>query len=314
MTLLLRETDINKLLDMDACISALEAAHLDQRASLMPRHRLRQPGFILQLMAASLPSVGFAGFKSYSVAKGGVRFMVALYLIEDGQLACIMEADQLGRTRTGAASALAARYLAPPGSIRLGLIGTGGQAQTQFMGISRVRRIESARVYGRDPARRQEFAERMSVATGIKVGAVQTAGEAVAGADVVVTATAAADPVIQERDLQGVKLIIAMGSNSPVHQELAVETVAACSLVVVDSLDQAMVECGDLIAADRAGQFKWDSATELTRVVDGSIVATGHDRILFESQGLALWDVAAAALVYRRALEAQMGVLVEGLE
>lgn len=312
MALLIREADVGALLTMDEVIVAVEEGFraLGTGGAINnPRGRAVTPSGTLHVMHAAVPSVGMTGVKAYATTPRGSRFLAVLYRLEDGEALAIVEADRLGQIRTGAASGVATRFLARPEAGTLGVIGTGWQARSQVEAICRVRPIALIKAYSRSPERREAFAEEMTADLGAEVVAVESAAEAVAGADVVVTATSSREPVLSGGWLVPGMHLNAIGSNAASRREIDLEAVRRCDPIVVDALDQARIECGDLIGAAAEGEPVWDRAVELGAVVAG--LAPGRQRpdqiSLFESQGIAIEDVVTMELLYRRALAAGAG-------
>lgn len=307
----LTEADVTALLRMPDALAAVEEAFRQQAsgdAVNHPRARTRLGGASLQVMSGGLRRSGVLGLKAYTATRGGARFLVHLY-DDRGTLLALIEADRLGQMRTGAASGVATRHLARPDARAVGIIGTGWQARSQLAAVCAVRPITTVRAYGRDPDRRAAFAREMRDALGVEVAPVATAAEAVRGADVVVAITSSRTPVLLGEWLAPGTHVNAAGGNALDRQELDVEAVRRADLVVVDDLAQARLEAGDLAAAAEAGAFEWDRAVELGRVVAGH-ARRPHERAitLFESQGIAIEDVAAAKVVYERAVAAGVGV------
>ena len=312
MPLFLTEDDVARLLTMDDALRAVEEAfrqHGQGSTVNRPRTRVRVPQGILHVMAAGLPPEGVLGFKAYTAFGGTVRFHVHLYSAEDGRLLALMEADRLGQIRTGAASGVATRYLARPDASVVGIFGTGWQARSQLQAVCAVRMVREVRAYGRDPARRAAFSREMEATLGVPVRPASEPRAAVEGADIVITITTAKTPVFDGRWLAAGSHVNAAGSNFAERQEIDEATVTAARLIVVDSKEQARIECGDLIGPASRGLLSWDQVHELGEVVAGKIPGRERagDITLFESQGLALEDVAVAAVVYRKAVREQVG-------
>ncbi|MGH2453298.1 MAG: ornithine cyclodeaminase family protein [Candidatus Rokuibacteriota bacterium] len=312
VALFLREADVAALAGMDDVIDAVERAFRDYgagRAVNRPRQRVAVEGGTLHVMAAGLPAWGVFGLKSYAVTRGGRRFISLLYSAEDGQLLAVMEAEELGRLRTGAASGVATRYLARADAGAVGILGTGVQARTQLQAIARVRPVALVKAYSRTPARREAFAEEMVDALGAEVVAVDSAEEAVADVDIIVTITSAREPVLRGAWLRSGVHVNAAGSNAAGRRELDAEAVGRAARVVVDARDQAMIEAGDLLGPVEAGGLSWDRVEELGPIVAGSAPGRRSDDeiTLFESQGIALEDVATMHLIYTRARETRKG-------
>ena len=300
VALILRESDVQDLIEMDEVIAAVEDAMRELGegdAHNEPRRRAFAPGGLLNVMFAAYPGGKCTGLKGYTVSDGHVRFMVALFRL-DGSLDALIEADFLGAYRTGAATAVAVRALGSAIPARIALIGTGWQAATQAVALSRVVEIDQLRVYSRNAEKRATFAEEQGEQLGIETVAAESAEAAVRGADIVVTATTSPAPVLEAKWVEPQAFIAAVGSNFRNRAELPADLVARAHTVVVDQLVAAQLESGDLIHAAEAGKFDWNQAVELGAVVAGRWERPEHPGItLYESHGLALWDLAAASVV-----------------
>ena len=311
--LYLAEADVERLIPMPTALEAVEAAFralADGRAENHPRRRFHPaPGVFFHYMAASDSSCGYFGMKLYTSSPAGTRFLVPLYRSESGQLVALLEADFLGRTRTGAASGLATKLMARADAARLGLLGSGRQAPTQLEAIARVRRLREVRVYSPNPERRRAFAERMSAKLGLRVEAVDTAEAAVREADIVAVVTNAKQPVLAGAWLPAGTHVNAVGANFPQKRELDDAAIARADRIVVDSLEQSRDEAGDLIVPFQAQPERWQQVRELSEVVAGRFPGRGsaQEITLFKSNGVALEDVATAARVYERALQEGVG-------
>lgn len=312
MALLLHESDVGLLLTMDDVIAAVEQGFRflgEGTGSNQPRSRSVTPSGTLHVMHAAAPLLGVMGVKSYATTPRGSRFVAVLYRLEDGEPVLIAEADRLGQMRTGAASGVATKYLARAEAGTLGIIGSGWQARSQVAAVARVRPVALVKVYSRLQERREAFAAEMAVELGTEVVAVASAQEAVDGAEIVVTATSSRDPVLQGSWLQPGVHINAIGSNAAARRELDAEAVRRSELIAVDSLEQARIECGDLIAPAVAGEPVWERVTELGSIVAGASPARSRQEqiTLFESQGIAIEDVVTMELLYRRAVASRVG-------
>ncbi|HET9410946.1 MAG TPA: ornithine cyclodeaminase family protein [Candidatus Dormibacteraeota bacterium] len=314
MTRILREDEVAQVVDMDAVIAAVTAAMRELgegKAQNEPRRRAFAPGALLNVMFAAYPGGGCMGLKAYSVAGGQARFLVTVFAL-DGTLSALIDADLLGAYRTGAATAVAARALAPKGPVAVALIGAGHQARTQSLALSRVLEISELRVYSREPAHREAFAAERATALGLKVVPAPSAEAAVRGAGVVVTITTSTTPVLDAAWVTGPALVVGAGSNFPNRSEIPAELVEKAQTIVVDQLATARLESGDLIAAHSAGKFEWERAVELGSVLAGGWKAPEPPGItLFESHGLALWDLAAASTVLPAAEAKGLGQQVD---
>lgn len=313
MPLLLRENDIARVLQMDRVIAAVEEAfRFLGRGNAVNRPRQRSTttaGAILHVMSAAIPALNVMGLKTYTSAPGGIRFVGMLYSTETGELLAMMEADRLGQMRTGAASAVASKYMARRDAGSIGIIGTGWQARSQVIAVSRVRPVALVKCFSRDPRHREAFAEEMVQELGAEVAAVDTAREAVDGVDIIITATNASDPVLLGEWLHSGVHINAIGSNWAHKRELDTEAVRRCHRIAVDDLEQAKQESGDLLAPIAPSVVSWEQVVELGQIVTGDTPGrTLRDEItLFESQGIALEDVATMKLAYESALAMGVG-------
>jgi len=316
MPLFLTEQDVTKLLTMEETIAAVEAVFKAQAAgdaTNEPRRRLRAGGAALQVMSGAVANFGeykgLLGLKSYLVTRAKARFYVNLYDAESGELLALIEADKLGQMRTGAASGVATKYLARAGAKTVGVYGTGWQAQSQLEAVCAARDIESVKVYSRSPENRARFCQEMSARLGGVEFAPVERPEAAADADVIVTVTTSREPVLEGAWLRPGTHINAAGGNSILRRELDDEAVRRSTFIAVDSIDQAKIEAGELIMAVEKGLLTWERVRELRYVVSGETRGrTGDDQItLFKSLGVAIEDVATAAVLYRKAKEQNVG-------
>jgi alanine dehydrogenase len=318
MPLLLREEEVQVLLSVGDAIEALERtfrAQAEGRAVNLPRQRVRWPGGTLHVMAAGDLGSGYVGLKAYTAVGGQTRFVVLLFHAESGELLAIIEADRLGRLRTGAATGLATRYLARPDARVVGMIGAGRQAATQLMAVCAVRPIAEARVYSPTPERRVAFAHRMRETLGIPVQAVERPEAAVEGADILITITSAREPVLRGAWLRPGVHLNAAGSNALLRRELDEEAIARADLIVIDSRAQGQIEAGDFLEPLERGRLQWERVYELRDVVAGRVGRAHPEQItLFKSLGIALEDVAVAAVAYERARAQGAGERIRFLE
>jgi len=300
VALILRESDVQDLIEMDEVIASLEQAMRELgegEAQNEPRRRAFAPDGLLNVLFASYPGGKCTGLKAYTVSNGRVRFLVAMFRL-DGALEALIEADFMGAYRTGAATAVAAKALGLSGSTTVALIGSGWQAATQALALSRVLEIKELRVFSRSADRRAAFAAEQGEQLGVPIVDSPSAEAAVRGADIVVTVTTSHTPVLQAEWVEPHALVAAIGSNYRSRVEVPPELVERAQTVVVDQLADAQLESGDLIQAHEAGKFDWSQAVELGSVVAGRWERPERPGItLFESHGIALWDLAAASVV-----------------
>lgn len=314
--LYLAEADVEHLLTMDMALEAVEGAFCaaaSGQAQNQPRQRLRTAnGAWLHYMAASDDTCGYFGMKIYVSSRAGVRFLVPLYRADSGALVALLEADTLGRMRTGAATGVATKYMARAEAARVGILGSGHQAPTQLLAIARVRRLASVQVYSPNADHRQRFAEKMSAALSVPVEEVASAEQAVRSAEIVVVVTSAKHPVLEGSWLKPGTHVNAVGANFPQKRELDDAVIGRAARIVVDSREQSQHEAGDLIAPFAGQPQRWHEVRELAEVVSGRFPgrASAQEITLFKSNGIAVEDVAAAARVYERAHHQGVGRLL----
>lgn len=307
--LFLSEADVRNLLPMARVIDLLREgfdAYASDRAQNQPRRRLILPsGASLHSMAGAYGS--YFGTKIYSNhPKHNTWFLFVLYDAETARPLSLFEANILGQIRTGAASGLAADLLAPAQADTVALIGSGLQARSQLDAMRVVRPVRKVRIWSRGAESRERFAAECAAA-GVEAHVASSAADAVAGAQIVVTATFAKDPVLESEAITAGTFIAAMGSNHPQRRELPAELIQRASLLVADSIEQARIEAGDfLLALDGDG---WRRVVELRSIVSTpDRYAHCVDGItIFKSVGLGLEDVIAAGFVYEEAKRLGMG-------
>ncbi|MFN7998648.1 MAG: ornithine cyclodeaminase family protein [Bryobacteraceae bacterium] len=311
----LTESDVCELLPMADCIDLMQTVFerlAGGQALNHPRRRLILPtGSLLHYMAGS--DGMYFGAKVYSTnPKYGAHFLFLLYRAADAEPLAILEANYLGQIRTGAASGLATKFLARDDAATLAIIGSGFQARAQLDAMLAVRRIEQARVWSRNAEKRTTFAAESSKRYGVKVEAADTADQAVRGAAIVVTATYAKDPVISADWVDAGAHVNAMGSNQAGRREIPSDLVRRFGRIVVDSVEQARMESGDLLLALKEEEWNDPRISELKDVVSGRVQGRTHPHeiTMFKSNGLAIEDVIAAGFVYERALASGRGKTV----
>ena len=313
MPLLLTEADVRGILTMPLAMELVETSFrrlTEGSAVCHPRRRLRmaEKG-LMNYMAASDFAGGYMGLKIYTVSPNGVRFVVPLFNAKSGELCALIEADYLGQMRTGAASGVATRVLARADARTVAIIGTGLQSRTQLEAVTLGRQLEVVRAFGRNRERREKFAKDMTARLDVPVAAVESAEEAVRGADIVITSTTASKPVVHGSWLRPGAHINAIGSNFAEKQELDADAVNRCDVIAADLVEQSKMEAGDLIQAFGPDASRWASVRELAEIVAGKAPGrTNRDQItLFKSNGIAIEDVVVGGRVYELARERGIG-------
>jgi alanine dehydrogenase len=300
------EAEVAELLAPADAIAAVEAsfvrlAHgaVDNR----PRERLPVPDGQFAVMPCVDLELGYAGLKTYAWMPGGTPFLVVLFSLERSRLEAVIEADYLGQLRTGAASAVAAKYLARPGASSLGVIGCGRQAASHLTAIRvALPSIERVVAYCRSKERLAAFCKEHDCEPG------ETNRDA-AECDVVVTATTSKDPVLRGEWLREGALVCAVGANDLAARELDNVVLERATFVCCDSRAQARRESGDLIEPVESGVLDWLEVHELQDVVVGELAgrSADDDIVVFKSNGIAAWDLAAGARLVELARERGAG-------
>lgn len=312
MAIYLSEDDVRQVVTMPMALEAVEAAlkaHALGRAIDVPRQRTRLPQTQLHILQGALPDDNVIGYKAYTSSREGIRFQVHVFAADSGRRLAVIAADYLGMMRTGAASGVATRYLARPEAEVAGVFGSGWQAEGHLEAIAAVRRLRQIKVFSRQRDRLQNFCARMGERLGVAVVAVASAEEAVRDSDLVGTVTTAATPLFEADWLAAGTHINAAGSNALIRQELDEATVRRCDLICVDSVEVAIREAGDLFPLLEKGRLHAGQLVPLGQVIAGSHAGrAGASAVtLFESQGMAILDLALAVRVLAAAKEFGLG-------
>lgn len=322
-TLLLTRRDVAALLDLDTCIVAVEQAFRRHGEGKLPT-----PG----VLAVHVEGGGFhikAGVlelgRRYFAAKTNANFpdnpahhglptiqgVLVLADADRGTPLAVMDSMAITTLRTGAATAVAAKYLARADIRTATIVGCGTQGAVQLRALRAVRPVERVYACDRDAAVAERFAREMAAELGLEVRAKADLGQAARRSDVIVTCTPSRTPILGPGDVRAGTFIAAVGADHPEKHEIAPALMAA-SRIVVDVLEQAAT-MGDLHHALAAGVLtRSDVHAELGEVVAGRKPGRRSPRetIVFDSTGMALQDVAAAATVYERAVESERGLAV----
>jgi ornithine cyclodeaminase/alanine dehydrogenase-like protein (mu-crystallin family) len=319
-TLVLTRGDVRELLDLDTCIEAVESAfrmHGDGRAGQPGIIGLHTPNGSFHIKAGLL-DLG----RPYFAAKTNANFMrnrvalglptiqgtIVLHDAECGFPLAVMDSIEISILRTGAATAVAAKYLARPDAAVVAIAGCGEQGRVQLRAVSRVRHLRRAFVWDLDPSRAQQLAADLAPELGIEISPVGNLATATRDADICITCTPSEQYILTTNNVRPGTFVAGVGVDNPHKKELHPELMAASTLVV-DILDQCAT-IGDLHHALEEGIITRSHVrAELGAVVAGRAPGRqSEDEItIFDSTGMALQDVAAAAAVYERAVEAGIG-------
>lgn len=291
------------VLPMAEAITLLERAFANEAAGqvkMSPKFVTDFTGGSMRILFAADGGSGYCAIKAYHNIQGaGVRYVVSLYRLKDGELLALLDGRHITDLRTGAASGVIARKVAVKGPVTAGLIGSGHQAATQLEALAAVYPIKSASVYSPTAANREAFARRMSAKLGFPVSPVASVQAAVQGHPVVAAASSArgAEPVLRGEWLGSCRLLCAVGNTRAQFAEVDVRCFQDARLVVVDSI-HALQEAGELKQAIAAGALPESKRATLGQIVTGAVTVPGAGLIVFKSVGTALQDLALAARYY----------------
>lgn len=265
--------------------------------------------------------IGIAAVKVVSIFPNNPRLgkkttqgLILLTNTETGEHIACMDASYLTRLRTGALSALATKFLAKPTASTLAIIGCGKMAEEQVRGVLAVRNIEEILLYNRTKEKAEAFVKKVkdqNPSYSGKITVAKTADEAVQRADIIVCATRSDKPVFSGHSLRAGTHINGVGSYLPHMQEVDERTVLRSAKIVVDTVDGAKDEAGDLIIPANKGIWSFDQLHgQLDELVAGKIPGreTAMEITFFKSVGTAYFDLAVAAAVYKKAVELEMGI------
>ena len=326
--LVLGAGDVRRLLAYDECAEAMRGAlaglargqlHQPLRTVIRPPGAAGMMALMPAYQAAPAEKAAY-GLKAICIVPGNPaagldshQGVVLLSSAATGEPLALLNASAVTEIRTAAVSAVATELLARRDATELAIIGTGVQARSHLLAIAALRPLTLIRVAGRDPARARRFAEEMRERTAAVVTPCDSAADAVAGAGIVVTATSSAEPVLCRDWLAPGAHINAVGACVPQARELDTETMAA-AVLFTDSRESVTSEAGDYLMAEAEGAVGPDHIrAEIGELLTGRAPGrAGDDEItVFESLGLAVEDLAAAALAYRRAAALGTGSWVE---
>ncbi len=333
---LLTETDVKAVLTMDDLIETMSAAlqsYSGGGVTQPVRTVIPMEGdhAFFGLMPAFVrrntnPNVGDSraglGAKLVTVvgsneARGLPSHLASILLLdpETGALQALLDGRFITEARTAAVSAVSSRLLARKTAKSLAIIGSGVQARSHLEALSRVHALRQVTVWSPNQLHRDAFVEEAQSSTGSDPGltppnisAVDHAGEAVVGADIIVLVTSSPVPVLEDGWVKPGAHVISVGACRPTQREMDPALVARARLFV-DSRGAALVESGDVVLGIQEGRFGADHiVAELGQLVAGAAGRRSDSEVtIFKSLGLAVEDVTAAQLAYRRAVERGIG-------
>ncbi len=307
--LFLKDNEVADLVSVSDAIGVLRTAFRQQaagEATSNPRQRLATGTAFLHMLAGAIP--GYFGYKAYVTSRARSQFMFFLFDSNTCEQLSIMEADRLGQIRTGAATGIATEFLAPDDVTVATIFGAGWQAQSQLLAMDAVRDLNRVWIVNRHPERAERFIEKMAPQVKAELKPAVSAEDAVRESRLVTTITNSREPVLFGDWVEAGTHVNAAGGNMWLRREVDADLVLASERLVVDSIEQARIECGEFLPVLVTGRRHWDEVLELKDIVGSQCGReTSEERTLFKSLGLGLEDVALGALVYERARERGVG-------
>jgi ornithine cyclodeaminase/alanine dehydrogenase-like protein (mu-crystallin family) len=347
--IILTNEDVERLLDMQTCIAAIEAAFRDlgnEDAVDIPRQDAVVPSAIreaaiydLKTMSGSWPGAGIAAVRLNSdivtcpvvngearrvkvpVSEPGGRYngSMLLFSTETGQLLCIVNDGMMQKTRVGATSGVAAKYLMRPDAKILGLLGTGLQAGGQIEAMCTVRRFDEIRVFSPTAVNRTKFVEHFRVKLQVNIRAVATPEEAVDGTDVLVTATNSLQPIVKPEWLKpGMHLSTVNRTELPPAVFAKIDRlILNARLGGQDYIARGCPDVRGLVQNDSHSKkdvVSLDAAPELKDLTSGKVQGrqSAEEITCFHNfQGLGLQFAALGSIVYREAVNRKIGLVLD---
>lgn len=317
--LFLRSDELTGLATPSEYVSAVRDGYESHgnEGSAKPRTKLvsaEPPGMCTGYLAI-LPEVGGMGGYTYAAGFGDedAHFALPLFDAESGRMLALLDGASMNPFKTGATGAVAVDELAREDAKTCAIIGSGAQARGQLRATATVREFDRVSVFSPTAANRRAFAEEFNEQLPADVAAVDSAADAVADADVIITATNAEDPVIRDTDIPDGAHITAMGQYDPGRRELDAGTIAR-STYVPDLRERAFQDAGAFLAARETGVIGDDHIhAELGEIVAGHRPGrTADDELtVFDSGGTGIETVAAAWMLYQRAKTADLGQTID---
>ncbi|HEY2972317.1 MAG TPA: ornithine cyclodeaminase family protein, partial [Pyrinomonadaceae bacterium] len=325
-TLVLSHAQVLELLPIKECIAVMREAlialaageaHQPLRTIIRPPDASGVMGLMPAYMSGGRAAFGLKAICVFpgNPAKGkdAHQGAVLLFSADTGDLLAIMNASAITAIRTASVSAVATDLLARLDACNLAIIGSGVQARSHLVAMSQVRIIKRCRIASRHIEHARKFSEEMRPDFSFRLEPVKTVDEALEGADLIVTATTAVEPIVRREWLLPGAHLNLVGSSTPNAREVDSETMAAASLFV-DRRESTINEAGDYLFAVRDGVIGPDHiSAEIGEVLRGDKPGrTSSEEItLFKSLGLAVEDLFAAKYVYRKAKQSNVGTWVE---
>lgn len=300
MTLIISEPQTQKLIDMATAVKLVDKIFHERAAGKtrnVPRRRLKGSQKQLNMMAAWSADSDLICLRSYAADAN----IITLFRGGKGGIEAIVNMAFLSSLRTGAASGVAAKYLAPPNSKVLGIIGPGWQATFQIEAIAETCDIEQVVVWGRTPKRRKDFIKQMSKVVKADWKEVDTIDEVESVSDILVVSTDSSTPVATGNSLKDNVMVASIGANSTIKHEVSQNLIRRMDYIVVDDIAAAKADSGDLVEACQTRIARWEDIVPLEKVIAEGVPEPRPKRIFFQSNGIADEDLAVGRYVVDQA-------------
>lgn len=305
--LFLKNTPVDQILSFSEMIETIEDALKEIAAGRgleLPRRRIHHPN---RMIFGILPGSVHGAMGAYVQTDLDRRIHhenVMIFSVESGEPLILFQNCSINEFRTGAAGAIGAKYLARADASRVAVLGSAIHAEIQLRGVAAVRKLTEVKVYSPSAMHRDAFANKMSGALETPVHAVLSTEEAMAHADILITATSSRVPVFDGNSLkEGTHITsIANGDKTRLRQELDETTIQRADPIFVTSKETVCVNESDIFRAVRDRLISWDRVHEIARLLLGEIPGRTDDRqiTLFKLQGTGIMDVAIGLKAYER--------------
>jgi len=305
MTVVISEPQTRKLIGMPQAVKLVDKMFRDRAAGKMrnvPRRRLKGSSKQLNMMAAWHQDSDLICLRSYAA---GTNFITLFNGGKPG-IQGIVNMAYLSSLRTGAATGVAAKYLAPQNSKVLGIVGPGWQATFQVEAVLETCDIEQIIVWGRTPKRAKDFINQMSKIVKADWKQVDSLSDCERVSDILVVSTSSTTPVATGNNLKTEVLVASIGANATVKHEVSSHLIRRMDLIVTDDIGAAKADSGDLVEACQARIAQWDDIIPLEKIVAGGVPQPRPRRILFQSNGIADEDLAVGKFVLDQAKRKKM--------
>jgi ornithine cyclodeaminase/alanine dehydrogenase len=313
--LFLSDNDVAKLSAWAPAIQAIRSAYS------MPEDDKRMPGRIfahsekewLRIMPAIPESGRLFGYKSIAGSfreNLHVSYLISLFDKETAGLVALLDGNRVTGLRTAATTAVGVQSITSDLTMKMGIIGSGFEAQSHLEAIATQTNIGAVNVFSPTPANRELFAAKFNGKIGSSVSAVGSAEEAASEADLLLCAARSADesPTVQADWVSPTAAVISIGSTTPAQRELPIELIDRASVIVVDSYEEVVHGSGDLLEAQKAGIDVASKIIPLSDAVRGLVDLASIDGIrIYKSTGTGLQDIVVAEMLFNEATAAGLG-------